>query len=185
MTKRITTMFPLEHPTHYVACIADDVTGDCAHVSVKLTFLTLVRLLWMCLAASALRLVGIKTSVFGSNAGALGATCLRSKGKQTLRFNQETSTDDDPYNCLSPAELISLGGYATEAVLSRYFALAKRDLKVDVIDVHVAGRTMWFKLHFVGTNPCLETDPFNLGIIVKDFIRRNLPKGGRYAKTSK
>ena len=33
--------FPLEHPTHYLACISDDVTGDCTHVSVRLSAPTL------------------------------------------------------------------------------------------------------------------------------------------------
>jgi len=123
------------------------------------------------LIASALRLIGVKAAVFDDKANRLAITCLCKRGNQTLKFNQETSADKDPYNCLSIAELICLGGYATEAVLSRYFALANRDLKLDSLEVHVASRMMWFRLHFCGVNPSLETDPFNWGIIVRDIVR--------------
>ncbi|HKI53999.1 MAG TPA: hypothetical protein VJ987_07720, partial [Anaerolineales bacterium] len=135
--------FPLERPTHYLACISDNVTGDCTHVSVRLSAPTLIRLAWLWLIASALRLIGVKAAVFDDKANRLAITCLCKRGNQTLKFNQETSADKDPYNCLSIAELICLGGYATEAVLSRYFALANRDLKLDSLEVHVASRMMW------------------------------------------
>jgi len=163
--------FPLEHPTHYLACISDDMTGDCTHVSVKLSAPTLIRLAWLWFVASALKLTGVKAVVFDDRVNGFTITCLRKKGNQTLKINQETSTDDDPYNCLSITELISLGGYATESALSRYFTLANRDLKLDSLEVHVASRMMWFRLHFCGANPSLETDPFNLGIIVRDIVR--------------
>jgi hypothetical protein len=125
--------------------------------------------LWF--VASALRLIGVKAAVFGDRANRFTITCLRKKGHQTLKINQETSADDDPYNCLSAAELISLGGYATETVLSRYFTLANKDLKLDSVEVHVASRMVFFKLYFSGANPSLETDPLNLGIIVRDIVR--------------
>jgi len=162
--------FPLERPTHYLACIADEITNNCTHVSFKLSPPTLAHLLWMYFVASVLRLVGIKISVFKPDAFALHVACLRSTSKQMLT-NQETSTDEDPYNCLSITELISLGGYATEAALSEYFTLANKDLELDSLEVHVAGRMMWFRLYFIGPNPSLETDPFNLGIIVRDIVR--------------
>lgn len=163
--------FPLERSTHYIACISNDVTGDCTHVSIKLSVPTLIRLVWLWLVASALRLIGVKMSVFEDKANRFTITCLRRKGNQTLKINQETSSDDDPYNCLSAAELISLGGYATESVLSRYFTLANKGLKLDSVEVHVASRMMWFRLYFIGANPSIETDPFNLGIIVRDVVR--------------
>jgi len=163
--------FPLERPTHYLACIADEIINNCTHVSFKLSPPTLAHLLWMYFVASVVRLVGIKISVFESNAVALRVACLLSTRRQALKTNQETSTDEGPYNCLSITELISLGGYATEAALSRYFTLANRDLKLDSLEVHVAGRMMWFRLYFIGANPSLETDSFNLGIIVRDIVR--------------
>lgn len=163
--------FPLEHPTYYLACISDDLTGDCTHVSVKLSAPTLIRLAWLWFVASALKLIGVKAAVFDDKANRFTITCLRKKRNQTLKLTQETSTDDDPYNCLSAAELISLGGYATDTVLSRYFTLANKDLKLDSIEVHVASRMVFFKLYFTGANPSLETDPFNLGIIVRDIVR--------------
>jgi len=163
--------FPLARPTHYIACISDDMTGDCTHVSIKLSVPTLIRLVWLWLVASALRLIGVKMSVFDDKENGLATTCLRRKRKQMLRINQKTSSDDDPYNCLSAAELISLGGYATESVLSRYFTLANKDLKLDSVEVHVASRMMWFRLYFIGANPSIETDPFNLGVIVRDVVR--------------
>jgi hypothetical protein len=185
MIKRTTITFPLEHPTHYLACISNDATGDCTHVSIKLSAPTLIRLVWLWFVASTLRLIGVKISVFDERANRLAITCLSRKGNQALKINQETSADDDPYNCRSAAELISLGGYATESVLGRYFTLANKDLKLDSVEVHIASRMMWLKLYFIGANPSTETDPFNLGIIVKDFIRHNLLKGGRYVKTIK
>lgn len=163
--------FPLERPTYYLACIADEITNNCTHVSFKFSPPMLAHLLWMHFVASVLRLVGIKISVFRSDAGALCVACLGSTRKQALKTYQEISTDEDPYSCLSIAELISLGGYAMEAALSRYFTLANRDMKLDSLEVHVASRMMWFRLHFCGANPSLETDPFNLGIIVRDIVR--------------
>jgi hypothetical protein len=120
-------------------------------------------------------LIGVKAAVFDDRANRFAITCLRKRGNQTLKINQETSTDDDPYNCLSVAELISLGGYATEIVLSRYFTLANKDLKLDSVEVHVASRMVWLKLYFIGPNPSLETDPFNLGIIVRDIVGHSVP----------
>jgi len=171
--------FPLEHPTHYIACISDDATGDCTHVSIKLSAPTLIRLVWLWLIASALRLIGVKMSVFEDKSNGFAITCLRRKRKQMLKIDQKTSSDDEPYNCLSAAELISLGGYTTVSALSRYFTLANKDLKLDSVEVHVASRMMWFRLYFIGANPSIETDPFNLGVIVRDSVRRNFSMGNQ------
>lgn len=172
MTERTTITFPLtERPTRYIACVSNDgAATDCTHVSIKFTPGTIFRLVWMSLVASVLRLVGIKISVFESKPGRLNTGHLRYTGRQTLKPDQETSPDDAPYNCLSIGELASLGGYATEAVLKKYFAPIKKDLQAYAIEVHVARHMMWLKVHFFGPNPSIETDPFNLDIIVKDIL---------------
>jgi hypothetical protein len=165
MTERTTTTFPLtERPTRYIACVSNDgAATDCTHVFIKFTPETIFRLVWM-------SLVGVKISVFEIKPGKLNTGHLRYTGWQTLKPDQETSPDDAPYSCLSIGELASLGGYATEAVLKKYFAPIKKDLQAYAIEVHVARHMVWLKVHLFGPNPSVETDPFNLDIIVKDIL---------------
>jgi hypothetical protein len=119
MIKNNTIPFPLSDcPTHYIACLDDAERRDCTHVSIKLVQSTLIRLVWMHLVASVLRLIGIKMSVFETRVGALDVACLKYEGKHFLGANDETSTDEAPYDCQSLGELANLGGYATSAVLA-------------------------------------------------------------------
>lgn len=174
--------FPLsERPTHYVACNSNPHQSVCSHVSIKLTWLTLFHLIVMSFAAAALRLVGIKITIFETRARTLKIACLQYVGKQTLNPNQDTSTDEAPYDCLSLGELAALGGYATEAVLLKHFAPTKTELKIQSVEVQVHRRMIGLKVYFTGPNPSIETDPFNLGILVRDAASRyvkQFQKGG-------
>jgi len=178
--------FPLsDHPTHYVACIEDAERLDCTHVAIKLTPSTLIRLVWMYFVASVLRLIGIKATVFESKVGVLDVACLRYTGNQFLEDDQGTSGDDAPYDCLSLGELAALGGYATNAALDAWFAPAMTNDKAYAVEVYVQRFSMWLKICFFGQTLHIETNPFNLDIIVKDFLAARIPpflKGGRHAK---
>src|SRR5574341_1909762 len=114
MTKHDTIPFPLsDRPTHYLATLEDTERLDCTHVSIRLVLPTLIRLVWMHFIASVLRLVGIKIAVFETRVGALDIGCIKYRGRQFLGADDETSTDEAPYDCLSLGELANLGGYAT------------------------------------------------------------------------
>jgi len=146
----------------------------CTHVSIKLVPSTLIRLVWMELVASALRLVGIKIAVFETRAGTLEVACLKYEGKHFLDATTETSTDESPYDCLSLGELINLGGYASAAVLDAYFAPISKDVKPYAVEVHAERFSMWFKIYFFGPILPMETNSFNLDILVKDFLTRGV-----------
>lgn len=167
--------FPIKEPTHYVACIDNPITGACTHASVKLSAPTLGRLAWMWFVSFALRLVGVKAAVFQVKPDKLGLDCLRVKSRATLKPGQECSVDEDPYNCLSLGELIALGGYANETVLKSAFSPSK--LQLESVELVVIDSMVGFKLNFSGTNPSLETDTFNLKVIVQDIIHRLKAKG--------
>jgi hypothetical protein len=119
-------------------------------------------------------MVGIKVAVFESKAGAIDLVCLEYKDEYSLQAEDETSNDDTPYDCLSLGELASLGGYATDAVLDAYFAPIPKDARVYALDVHVEKYAMWLKIYFFGPVASRKTDPFNLGILVKDFLVRSV-----------
>lgn len=183
MTKDNTLPFPLsDRPTHYIACLEDAERLDCTHVSIELIPSTLIRLVWMHLVASVLRLIGIKIAVFETRVGALDVTCLKYRGKRFLSANDETSTDEAPYDCLSLGELANLGGYATDAVLDANFAPIMKAAKVYAVEVHAGRFSMWLKIHFFGQVLSIETNSFNLDILVKDFLARNIPRIGRKRK---
>lgn len=106
MTKHDAIPFPLSDlPTHYLATLEDEERLDCTHISIRLVPLTLIRLVWMHSVASVLRLVGIKIAVFETKVGALDIACIKYQGKQFLGNDEETSTDEAPYDCLSLGEL--------------------------------------------------------------------------------
>ena len=177
MNKQITIPFPLlGAPDYYIAALNDRCRLDCTHVSLRLAPSTLLRLVWMHLVASILRLVGIKSVSFETRVGRLAVRCLRYKGKDLLGTDDETSADETPYDCLSIGELASLGGYATNDVLEAYFTLAGNNTKMYAVEIHAERFAMWFKVYFFGQILSLETNPFNLDIIAEDFFRRNMSK---------
>jgi hypothetical protein len=177
MKEHTTIPFPLsEDPSHYIAALNDTGRLDCTHVFVKLIPSTLIRLVWMLFVASVLRLVGVKSAVFEARAGSLAVGCLKYQGRHFLVADQETATDEAPYDCLSIGELANLGGYATNNALEAYFTPARIDKKVYAIDVHVERFAMWFKIHFLGQIVSIETNAFNLDIITEDFLKRRLQK---------
>jgi hypothetical protein len=90
----------------------------------------------MSFVASALRLVGIKIAVFETRVGALDIAPIKYKGRQFLGADDETSTDEASYDCLSLGELANLGGYATDAVLAAHFTSMRQDAKVYAVEVH-------------------------------------------------
>ena len=68
--------FPLsDELSHYLACVETPGRLDCTHVSIKLDPSTLIRLVWMHLVTSVLRLCGIKMAVFETMVGALDVAC--------------------------------------------------------------------------------------------------------------
>jgi hypothetical protein len=137
MTKHDTIPFPLsDRPTHYLATLEDEERLGCTHVSIRLVLPTLIRLVWMRFVASALRLVGIKIAVFETRVGALDIAPIKYKGRQFLGADDETSTDEASYDCLSLGELANLGGYATDAVLAAHFTSMRQDAKVYAVEVH-------------------------------------------------
>jgi hypothetical protein len=168
-------IFPLANrPSHYLACVENPGPFGCTHVSIKLVPSTLIRLGWMHWVGTLLHMVGIKIAVFESKADALDLVCLEHKDRYSLEAEDETSNDDAPYDCLSLGELASLGGYATHAVLEAYFAPIPKDARVYALDVHVEKYSMWLKIYFFGPVPSVETNAFNLGILVKDFLVRSV-----------
>ncbi len=172
-----TIPFPLsDRPTHYIAALEDAERLDCTHVSIRLAPPTLIRLVWMHFVASMLRLVGIKIAVFETRVGALEVACLKYKGKQFLGADDETSTDEAPYDCLSLGKLANLGGYATDAVLDAHFMPIRKDTKVYAVEVHAERFSMWLKIYFFGQVLSIETNSFNLDIIVEDFLKRNVQR---------
>ena len=175
MNKQITIPFPLsEPPNHYVAALNDRRRLDCTHVSIRLVPSTVLRLLWMHIVASTLRLVGVKSVSFETTVCRLAVRCLKYKGKDFLGTDDETSADEAPYDCLSIGELASLGGYATDAVLEAYFTLAGNNTKMYAVEIHTERFAMWFKVYFFGQIHSLETNPFNLDIIAEDFFKRSM-----------
>lgn len=177
MTKHGTIAFPLSDlPTYYLATLEDTERLDCTHVSIRLVPFTLIRLVWMHFVASALRLVGIKIAVFETRVGALDIDCIKYKGKQFLSADDETSTDEAPYDCLSLGELANLGGYATDAVLAAHFTIMRQDAKAYAVEVHADRFSMWLKIYFFGQILSIETNAFNLDIIVEDFLKRNVQR---------
>ena len=177
MKERSTIPFPLSgDPSHYLAALNDTERLDCTHVFVRLIPSTLIRLVWMYFVASVLRLVGVKSAVFEARVGRLAIGCLKYQGRHFLVADDETATDEAPYDCLSMGELANLGGYAANSVLEAYFTPARIDKKVYAIDVHVERFAMRFKLHFFGQIVSIETTSFNLDIIIEDFLRRRLQK---------
>lgn len=186
MNKRNSITFPLSGlPAHYIACVEDTERLDCTHVAVKLVPSTLIRLVWMHFVASVLRLIGIKIAVFETRVGALDVARLRYTGKHFLETDQDTSSDEAPYDCLSLGELANLGGYATSAVLDAHFTPMLKDAKVYAVEIHTERFSMWLKIYFFGQILSIETNSFNLDIIVKDFLKRNVQrflKGGNRAE---
>lgn len=177
MNKCDTISFPLSDlQTYYLATLEDPERLDCTHVFVRLIPSTLIRLVWMHFVASVLRLVGVKSAIFGARADRLAIGCLKYQGGHFLVADEETATDEAPYDCLSIGELANLGGYATNSALEAYFTPARIDKKVYAIDVHVERFAMWFKIHFFGQIVSIETNSFNLDIIIEDFLRRHLQK---------
>ena len=169
--------FPLSGcPTHYIARVEDAGKSDCAHIAIKLMPSTLIRLILAYVVASVLRLFKIKIVVFETRADTLSITYLRDTSGQCLEDDQETSSDDAPYDCLTLGELISLGGYATDRVLDAFFSSACVNVKMYAIEVYVERFAMWLKIYAFGWTFCIETEPFNLDIIVKDFLARNVPR---------
>ena len=176
--------FPLsDQLSHYLACVENPGRLDCTHVSIKLDPSTLIRLVWMHLVTSVLRLCGIKMAVFETRAGALDVACLKYEGKEILGANDETSADEAPYDCLSLGELANLGGYATSAVLAEYFTPITQDAKVYAVEVYAERFSMWLKVYFFGQTFSMETNSFNLDILVKDFLTRNVLPGSPAHKT--
>ena len=175
MNKQITIPFPLsEPPNHYVAALNDRRRLDCTHVSIRLVPSTVLRLLWMHIVASTLRLVGVKSVSFETTVGRLAVRCLKYKGKDFLATDDQTSADETPYDCLSIGELASLGGYATDDVLEAYFALPADNTKIYAVEIHAERFAMWLKVYFFGQILSLETNPFNLDIIAEDFFKRSM-----------
>lgn len=172
-----TIPFPLSDlQTYYLATLEDPERLDCTHVSIRLIPSTLVRLVWIHSVASALRLVGIKIAVFETRVDSLDIGYLKYQGRHFLVTDEEIATDEAPYDCLSIGELANLGGYATNNALEAYFTPARIDKKVYAIDVHVERFAMWFKIHFFGQIVSIETNSFNLDIIIEDFLKRRLQK---------
>ena len=92
-------VFPLSgHPTYYIACIEGAGKSDCTHIVIKLVPSTLIRLIWMHVAASLLRLFKIKVAVFDTRADMLDIAYLRDTSGQCLEADQEISSDDTPYD---------------------------------------------------------------------------------------
>jgi len=175
MNKQQPVPFPLlDRPTHYLAALEDTVRLDCTHVAIKLVPSTLIRLVWMHLVASALRLVGIKSAVFETRVRTLPIACLKYQGELLLNPNDETSSDEAPYDCLSLGELANLGGYATDGVLDTYFLRAMNNTKIYVVEVHAERFAMRLKIYFFGQILSLETNYFNLDVIVEDFLKRSV-----------
>jgi len=167
--------FPLsDQLSHYLACVENPGRLDCTHVSIKLGPSTLIRLVGMNLVTSVLRLCGIKMAVFETRAGAFDVKCLKYEGKDFLGANDDTSADEAPYDCLSLGELANLGGYATSAVLDKYFAPMTQDAKVYAVEVHIERFSMWLKVYFFGQILPIETNSFNQDIIVEDYLKRNV-----------
>ena len=177
MTKHSTIPFPLsDRPTHYLAALEDAERLDCTHVSIRLVPSTLIRLVRMHLVTSVLRLIGIKIAVFETRVGMLDVACLKYQGRQFLGADEETSTDEAPYDCLSLGELANLGGYATNAVLDAHFAPMRKDAKVYAVEVHAERFSMWLRIYFFGQILSIETNSFNLDIIVENFLKRNVQR---------
>ncbi len=169
--------FPLsDQLSHYLACVENPGRLDCTHVSIKLGPSILIRLVGMNLVTSVLRRCGIKMAVFETRAGALDVACLKYEGKEILGANDETSTDEAPYDCLSLGELANLGGYATSAVLAEYFAPITQDAKMYAVEVHAARFSIRLKVCCFGQVLPIETNSFNQDIIVKDYLKRNLQR---------
>jgi hypothetical protein len=173
MTKHDTIPFPLSDlPTRYLATLEDTERIDCTHVYIRLVLPTLIRLVWMHSVASVLRLVGIKIAIFETRVGALDIGCIKYQGKQFLGADEETSTDEAPYDCLSLDELANLGGYATDAVLAAHFTTMRQGAKVYTVEVHADRSSLWLKIYFFGQILSIETNAFNLDIIVEDLLQR-------------
>ena len=168
-----------DRPTHYLACVEGPARFDCTHIAIKLAPFTLIRLVWMRWIASLLRLVGIKIVVFEAKVGALEVAGLQYIDQHFLGANDETSGDETPYDCLSLGELASLGGYATNAVLDAHFTTLSKEAKMYAIDVHAERFSMRLNIHYLGSILSIETNPFNVDILVKDFLARNILRTGR------
>ena len=61
--------------------------------------------------------------------------------------------------------------------------LARNDLEDYTIEVHAERFHTSLKVYFSGPNPTIETDPFNLDIIVRDLLKRSFQKGGQRDET--
>ncbi len=175
MNEQTTIPIPLlGSPDYYIAALNDKGRLDCTHVCLRLVPSTVLRLLWMHIVASILRLVGVKSVSFETTVGRLAIRCLKYQGKDFLGADEETSADEAPYDCLSIGELASLGGYATDDVLEAYFALAKNSTKMYAVEIHAERFAMWFKVYFFGQILSLETNSFNLDIIAEGFFKRSM-----------
>lgn len=59
-------------------------------------------------------------------------------------------------------------------MLAAHFTTMRQDAKVYAVEVHADRFSMWLKIYFFGQILSIETNAFNLDIIVEDFLKRNV-----------
>lgn len=52
----------------------------------------------------------------------------------------------------------------------------RQDAKAYAVEVHADRFSMWLKIYFFGQIVSIETNAFNLYIIVEDFLKRNVQR---------
>ena len=168
--------FPLSHPTHYIACLNN---FDVTHVAVKLCRQTLLTLLLLLYAPQVLAFFNIVRLTFARRRKPDQMSLFdnlsfyRYTGKERVRsgVDQDFSTDEDPYNCLSLGELASLGGFADEEVLKSKFELISQSDKdpMEVVTVYRADTGMlFFRLLLDGEE--YDTDMFNVRLLFDKYF---------------
>ncbi len=168
--------FPLNHPTHYIACLNN---FDVTHVAVKLCRQTLMFFLLLLYAPQVLAFFNIVRLNFarrrkpGQISLVDNLSFYRYIGKDRIRpgDDREFSTDEDPYSCLSLGELASLGGFVDEEMLKRKFELIpwSGEDPLGVVTVYRADTGMvFFKVLFRSEE--YETDMFNIRLLIDKYI---------------
>ncbi len=168
-------IFPLSHPTHYLACLNN---FDVTHVAVKLCRQTLLMLLLLLYIPQILEFFNIVRLAFarrrkpGQMSLLDNISFYRYVGKDRIRpgDDRDCSTDEDPYSCLTLGELASLGGFADEQVLnSKFKPIPHPDNESMAITACKARAGMvFFKVLFRGEE--YETDMFNVRLLVQKYF---------------
>jgi hypothetical protein len=151
---------------------------DVTHVAVKLCRQTLLTLLLLLYVPQVLEFFNIVRLTFarrrkpGQMSLLANLSFYRYTGKERIRpgVDQDFSTDEDPYSCLTLGELASLGGFANEEVLQRKFKLIPQD-EASAIGVTVCRTNtgmIFFKVLFEGEE--YETDMFNVRLLIDKYL---------------